>query len=83
MGEIRDRLLNEVGDLAFQLIAAEAEVARIRERLHAKIREAGDPALGKDEKAGPSAISRASHHRYTREYVGNLLKNEPRAPRRA
>lgn len=79
MSEIRDRRLREVSELADQFIAAEAEVARIRELLHAKIREAGDPALAKEDKAGPSAIARASRHRYTREYVGNLIKNPPKA----
>lgn len=79
MSEIRDRRLSEVGELADRLIAAEAEVTRIREQLHAKIRETGDPALDKEDKAGPSAIARASRHRYTREYVGNLIKSPPKA----
>lgn len=76
MGEVQDRLLREVGELADEYIAAEAEADRIRKRLHAKIREAGDPALGEEEKSGPSAIARAARHRYTREYVGTLLKVE-------
>jgi hypothetical protein len=74
MGEIQDRLLAEVGELASELMKAEEEVARIRALLHAKIREAGDkPNLG-PEYSGPSAIARAAHHRYTREYVSDLLK---------
>lgn len=72
----RRPLLREVGELADELIAAESQVEEIRKRLHAKIREAGDPALGKAEKSGPSAIARAGRHRYTREYVGTLLKTD-------
>jgi hypothetical protein len=75
MGEVQDRLLREVGELADQLVDAEANLEKIRSALHAKIREAGDPALGKAEKSGPSAIARAMGHRYTREYIGTLLKS--------
>lgn len=74
MSEVQDRLLSEVGELATALVKAEEVVAEIRAQLHAKIREAGDPALGTD-KTGPSAIARATGHRYTREYVGSLLKS--------
>lgn len=83
MGEIRDRLLADVGELAGELIEAEREVARIREQLHAKIREAGDKVTIGDEAAGPSAIARASRHRYTREYVSSLIKNPPKTEAQA
>ena len=73
MGDVQDKLLREVGELAKELVGAERNVEHIRVRLHAKIREAGNSALG-DEKSGPSAIARAADHRYTREYVSTLLK---------
>ena len=74
MSEIQDRLLAEVSTAASELVATERQLAEVRDRLHAAIRAAGDPALSKEDRSGPSAIARASHHRYTREYVGELLK---------
>lgn len=78
MGEVQDRLLAEVTEEADALVRAEQELDRIRKRLHAKIRAAADPALD-TEKSGPSAIARATRHRYTREYVGTLLKGKTTA----
>jgi predicted GIY-YIG superfamily endonuclease len=73
---LRNRLLNDVSEATTALTDAEAQVERIRRRLHARIRAAGNPELGED-RSGPSAIARAGRHRYTREYVGSLLKAEP------
>ncbi len=75
MGEVRNRVLHAIGEETRQLVEAERVLAQARERLHTLIRVAGNEALGKDEKAGPSAIARATAHRYTREYVGTLLKS--------
>lgn len=74
MSEVQDRLLAEVSVAASELVATEKQLAVIRDRLHAAIRAAGDPALSKEDRSGPSAIARAAHHRYTREYIGELLK---------
>lgn len=74
MSEIQDRLLAEVSTAASELVATERQLAEVRDRLHAAIRAAGDPSLSKEDRSGPSAIARASNHRYTREYVGEILK---------
>jgi hypothetical protein len=74
MSEMQDRLLRDVGNAAHALIAAEREVDEHRRRLHEAIQAAGDPDLPVGDRSGPSAIARASHHRYTREYIGELLK---------
>lgn len=74
MGELRDRLLEEITVEAGDLVAAEEAVAKHRERLHTLIRVAGSEHVEKDERSGPSALARATGHRYTREYIGTLLK---------
>ena len=79
MSEVQEKHAAELAMRAAQLIAAEAEVAALRALLHQAIWDASNPALGED-KMGPSAIARATGHKYTREYVTELLKKRPGGP---
>lgn len=97
MSEAQERNARVLRERADALAAAEGETARLRDLLHQAIRDAADPALDVDDRLGPSAIARATGHKYTREYVTELLKkafggkpvtggprrnpNQPRYPR--
>lgn len=79
MSDVQERIARELKERADALVEAQTKVAYLRELLHKSIRDAADPALGAD-KMGPSAIARATGHKYTREYVTELLKKAGRLP---
>lgn len=74
MSEVQERNARALRERADALVASEGETARLRDLLHQAIRDAADPALDEDDRMGPSAIARATGHKYTREYVTELLK---------
>lgn len=74
MSGVRTRHEQQLAERAEALRAAEAYTEIARLQLHEAIRSAGDPALPAEDKMGPSAIARATGHKYTREYITELLK---------